>query len=50
MLWRILHIVGHTNCITGSRVMNILMNLWILLIVGAQINQKGIRDFFIGNN
>ena len=35
ILYEILNLEGHLNCITGSRVTAILLNGWILPIVGA---------------
>ena len=35
MFEEIINLEGHPNCITGSRVMAILLNGWILPIVGA---------------
>ena len=33
--YEILNLEGHPNCITGSRVMEIFLKLWILPIGGA---------------
>ena len=33
--WEILNLEGHPNCNTGSRVMAILLNGWILPVGGA---------------
>ena len=35
ILKEILNLKGHPNCITGSKFMTILLNLWILPIGGA---------------
>ena len=43
---KILNLEGHLNCMTGSRVMPILMNGWILPTGGASA-VKGLRSTVI---
>ena len=40
----ILNLEGHPNCITGSRVTIILMNVWILPIIGGASAVEGLRS------
>ena len=45
-LEKILNLKGHPNRITGSKVMAIFLNGWILLIGGVQIINQSMRFYY----